>query len=150
VNKRRVSDLHNDDPNDLLGQCVYMPEDVEPQLSRLRERVGELEISLAVERVVSLEAVQAKSAAEDRADDLESDLRHYGESEGARCASKIRKLESRERLLLEAVRWLLDNAVGSCGDNLYQHFGHSEPTEAPAHLAPLIAEAMQQQENGNG
>jgi hypothetical protein len=43
MNKRRVSDLHNDDPNDLFGQCVYMPEDVEPEITRLRERVAELE-----------------------------------------------------------------------------------------------------------
>lgn len=33
LNRRRVSDLHNDDPHDLSGQCVYMPEEVEIALA---------------------------------------------------------------------------------------------------------------------
>jgi hypothetical protein len=70
------------------------------------------------------------------------------EPELARLRERVAELDERDSLLLEAVRWLLDNGVGSCGENLYQHFGNSEPIEPPAHLAPLIAEAVKGDEHG--
>ena len=124
MNKRRVSDLHNDDPNDLFGRCCYLPEDVEPELARLRERVAELQQSNMI-------------------------LRSRQENMGCVIAGHVSEnidLQQRGRLLLECVRWCIEHHVGNSAHGLKDFF-MDELVAPPAYLAPLIAEALKDPNN---
>lgn len=162
MNKRRVSDLHNDDPNDLLGQCVYMPEDVEPEIARLRERTTELERGIEAatlinnehqerearlrERVAELEratdlAIEINNKHQQRVKDLERSLAATKHEAGLVCLD-LDAAEERSRLLLEAVRWL-HSELKDC-ESCRTH----EPAQIPEKFAPLIAEAVKETKDG--
>ncbi len=90
------------------------------ELAQKCERVGELE--------KCLQAVMARLA-----DLLDAD--HFNNIEAMVLGSGVPYPDlrsDRERLLLEAVRWLLGDGRDGC-------------IETPAHLAPLIAEAVKEQ-----
>ncbi len=101
--------------------CPHRPSEiaVEKELARLRERVGELE--------AQLERVRGNAAA--------------FHERGERC-------QDRCRLLLEALRWLVDYARQSgCkfinGDMCYELNGSFMAMRPPKEIAPLIAEAVE-------
>ncbi len=90
------------------------------EITRLRERVGELEAS-----------------GKDKLILLENEVRHR------------EHFEEQSKLLLEAVRWCIDHGITRGAHEELQALdddGYSYDIDPPEHLAPLIAEAVKQQE----
>ncbi len=81
----------------------------------------------------------------ERAGELEKNLESYRSSTAIFSTAAV-KWSERERLLLEAVRWCMENGAMKCSDGTILENGASygssdSPADIPAHLAPLIAEA---------
>ncbi|HYC01600.1 MAG TPA: hypothetical protein VEC57_20885 [Candidatus Limnocylindrales bacterium] len=117
---------------------VYETAEVDAELARLRERVAELErgeslLRLQIEAMedcIARDEDQPQIPFEERAEELiVTEINHQN-------------LLERERLLLEAVRWLHVEWEQAAN---YRNY---EPPPIPEELAPLIAEAVgNQQEN---
>jgi hypothetical protein len=124
------------------GCELYPAKEVDAELTRLRERVAELEESLD-------EVIEERDSAEDAIQETHIALGGDGEWSGklppeAAPNSGDLKLDTpsvavlivcRERLLMAALRWLLEDI---------SEYGVRRLTEmAPEDIAPLIAEAME-------